>query len=103
MVLADRQHVPDSMASWIPQDIASEVVSDDNPKGRLTNSNLELAVEVLAIRVALTVAPKVKHVPRSNMYHWGHCVTTPLRSAGLKEWCPRPRGPQLGAFSEAWR
>jgi hypothetical protein len=45
------------------QDIASEMVSDDNPEGHLTNSNLELAAEVMAVGVALAVAPNVKHVP----------------------------------------
>jgi hypothetical protein len=33
----------------------------DNPLGRLTNSDLELVAEVLAVGVALTKAPKVKH------------------------------------------
>jgi hypothetical protein len=34
-----------------PKDIASDVVSDDNPEGGITNSDLKLAAEVLAIGV----------------------------------------------------
>jgi hypothetical protein len=44
-----------------PVDISSEVILMDNPQGHLTNSYLELAAEVLAVGVALTGAPKVKH------------------------------------------
>jgi len=36
-----------------PEDIAREVVSVDTPNGRLTNSDLELVAEVLAVEVAL--------------------------------------------------
>jgi hypothetical protein len=63
-----------------PQDIASEVVSDDNPEGRLTNSDLQLAAEVMAVGVALAVAPNVKHVPLGTL-----CDNT-QRSAGLRRW-----------------
>ena len=37
-----------------PDDIAREVVSVDTPNGRLTNSDLKLATEVLAVGVALS-------------------------------------------------
>jgi hypothetical protein len=51
-----------------PHDIASEVVSDGNPEGRLTNSNLELAAEVMAVGIALVLAPKVKHVLLGTLF-----------------------------------
>ena len=58
-----------------PSDISSEVISDDNPSGRLTNSDLELAAEVLAIGVALSSAPTVKHAPLGTL-----CDNTPTVS-----------------------
>ena len=45
-----------------PQDIADEVRSDNNPTGSITNSDLELAAEVLAAAVMLAQAPVTKHV-----------------------------------------
>jgi hypothetical protein len=56
-------------------DIASEVVSDGNPDGCLTNSNLKLAAEVMAVGIALAVAPKVKHVLLRTL-----CDSTPTVS-----------------------
>jgi hypothetical protein len=44
-----------------PRDIAKSVISDDNPTGTITNSDLELAAEVLAVGVILTNAPEIKH------------------------------------------
>ena len=44
-----------------PRDIADSVITDDNPNGTITNSDLELAAEVLAVGVILTEAPDVKH------------------------------------------
>jgi hypothetical protein len=38
-----------------------------HPVGRLTNSNLELAAEVMAVGIALAVAPTVKHVPLGTL------------------------------------
>jgi hypothetical protein len=55
-----------------PSDIASDVVSDTNPAGGITNSNLELAVEVMAIGVILEQAPHIKHVPLGTL-----CNDTP--------------------------
>ncbi len=51
------------------------MVSDDNPEGRLTNSDLELAAEIMAVGIALAVAPKVKHVPLGTL-----CDNTPMVS-----------------------
>jgi hypothetical protein len=42
-------------AAFLPE-IESKVVSNDNPDRRLTNSNLELAAEVLAVGVVLATA-----------------------------------------------
>jgi hypothetical protein len=36
-----------------PHDIAADVITDDNLAGSITNSDLELAAEVLAIGVIL--------------------------------------------------
>ena len=58
-----------------PVDISSEVISMDNPQGRLTNSDLELAAEVFAVGVALTGAPHVKHAALGTL-----CDNTPTVS-----------------------
>ena len=47
----------------------------DNPLGCLTNSDLELVAEVLAVGVALTGAPKVKHAALGTL-----CDNTPTVS-----------------------
>jgi hypothetical protein len=73
-----------------PQDIASEVVSDDNPAGRLTNSNLELAAEVMAVRIALAVALKVKHVPLGTL-----CDNKPTVS-WIDKMASKAKGPMAG-------
>ena len=58
-----------------PPDIASNVVSDANPHGGITNSDLELAAEVLAIGVILEQAPNIKHAPLGTL-----CDNTPTVS-----------------------
>jgi hypothetical protein len=73
-----------------PHDIASEVVSDGNPEGRLTNSNLKLAAEVMAVRIALAVAPKVKHVPLGTL-----CDNTPTVS-WIEKMASKAKGPTAG-------
>jgi hypothetical protein len=72
------------------QDIASEVVSDDNPDGHLTNSNLELAAEVMAVGVALAMAPKVKHVLLGTL-----CDNTPTVS-WIEKMASKAKGPTAG-------
>ena len=57
-----------------PEDIAREVVSVDTPNGRLTNSDLELAAEVLAVGVALEQMNS-KHTPLGTL-----CDNTPTVS-----------------------
>jgi hypothetical protein len=57
-----------------PEDIAQEVVSVDSPKGRLTNSDLELAAEVRAVGVALERV-NAKHTPLGTL-----CDNTPTVS-----------------------
>jgi hypothetical protein len=57
-----------------PEDIAREVVSVDTPHGRLTNSDLELAAEVLAVGVALE-RMNSKHTPLGTL-----CDNTPTVS-----------------------
>jgi hypothetical protein len=57
-----------------PEDIAREVVSVDTPHGRLTNSDLELAAEVLAVGVALE-RMNSKHTPLGTL-----CDNTPMVS-----------------------
>jgi hypothetical protein len=57
-----------------PEDIAREVVLVDMPKGQLTNSDLELAAEVLAVGVALEQV-NAKHTPLGR-----RCNNTPTVS-----------------------
>ena len=57
-----------------PDDIAREVVSVETPNGRLTNSDLELAAEVLAVGVALE-RMNSKHTPLGTL-----CDNTPTVS-----------------------
>jgi hypothetical protein len=56
-------------------DIATDVITDDNPNGGITNSDLELAAEVLAIGVILDTAPTIKHAPLGTL-----CDNTPTVS-----------------------
>ncbi len=51
-----------------PKDIALDVVSDDNPEGGITNSDLKLAAEVLAIGVILDQAPGIRHAPLGTLW-----------------------------------
>jgi hypothetical protein len=46
-----------------PSDIAKDVISIDNPSGSITNSDLELAAEVITIGVILGIAPVIRHQP----------------------------------------
>jgi hypothetical protein len=58
-----------------PHNIAADVISDDNPAGGITNSDLELAAAVLAIGVILESAPTMKHAPLGTL-----CDNTPTVS-----------------------
>ncbi len=88
---------PSIWQAAFPPDIESEVVSNDNPDGRLTNSNLEL------LRKSLPSEWYLLQPQRSSISHWGRCVTTPQQSARSTRWPPRPRAPQRDASSGAWR
>ena len=58
-----------------PADITAEVVSEDSPHSHLTNSDLELAAEVLAVGIALDRITNTKHVPLGTL-----CDNTPTVS-----------------------
>ena len=58
-----------------PRDVSNKVVSFDNPGGQLTNSDLELAAEVMGIGVILTEAPVVRQEPLGTL-----CDNTPTVS-----------------------
>ena len=58
-----------------PADIATEVVSEDTLHGCLTNSDLELAAEVLAVGIALDRITNTKHAPLGML-----CDNTPTVS-----------------------
>jgi hypothetical protein len=58
-----------------PHDIEADIITDDNPSGSITNSDLELAAEVLAIGVILESAPKIMHAPLGTL-----CDNTPTVS-----------------------
>ncbi len=66
------------------------MVSDNNPEWRLTNSDLELAAEVMAVGIALAVAPKVKHVPLGTL-----CDNTPTVS-WIEKMASKAKGPMAG-------
>jgi hypothetical protein len=67
--------MPSVWREEFPTNIATNVISDDNPMGGITNSDLELATEVLAIGVILTSAPTPKHAPLGTL-----CDNTPTVS-----------------------
>ena len=56
-------------------DISHNVVSLSNPAGSITNSDLELAAEVLAVGALLAKAPVIKHQPIGTL-----CDNTPTIS-----------------------
>ena len=58
-----------------PEDIQRQVVSDSNPTGTLTNSDLELAAEVLAVGVLIDHTPSVKRMTVGTL-----CDNTPTVS-----------------------
>jgi hypothetical protein len=58
-----------------PVNIATEVVSDDNLAGNITNLDLELAAEVFAVGIVLETAPRAKHAPLGTL-----CDNTPTVS-----------------------
>ena len=67
--------LPSVWREEFPTNIAANVISDDNPSGGITNSDLELAAEVLAIGVILTTVLKIKHAPLGTL-----CDNTPMVS-----------------------
>jgi hypothetical protein len=73
-----------------PNDILSEVISEDNPGGRLMNLDLELAAEVMAVGVALTGAPKMKHAPLGTL-----CDNTPIVS-WIDQMASKSKSPTAG-------
>jgi hypothetical protein len=73
-----------------PRDIAANVITDDNLVGSITNSDLELAVEVLAIGVILESAPTIKHAPLGTL-----CDNTPTVS-WVKKMASKANTPTAG-------
>ncbi len=78
-----------------PQDIADNVISDKNPNRAITNSDLELAAEVLAVGIILAKAPTIKH------HTLGICVITTPPSAGSIKWHQNSSSPQPDLSSAA--
>ena len=72
-----------------PEDIAQEVVLVNTPNGRLTNSDLELAAEVLAVGVALSQV-NTKHTPLGTL-----CDNTPTVS-WVDKMASKSRSPTAG-------
>jgi hypothetical protein len=75
-----------------PHDIASAVVSDGNPEGRLTNSDLELVAEVMAVGIALAITSNIKHVPLGTL-----CDNTPTVS-WIEKMASKAKGPTAGCL-----
>jgi len=76
-----------------PADIAAEVVSEDTPHGRLANSDLELAAEVLAVGIALDRITNTKHVPLGTL-----CDYTPTVS-WIDKMASKSKSPTAGRLA----
>ncbi len=79
-----------------PSDIAANVISDTNPAGGITSSDLELAAEVMAIGVILIMALHIKHAPLGTL-----CDNIPtvswVEKNGIKGHVPHSRMDALRA------
>jgi hypothetical protein len=73
-----------------PSDIAKDVISIDNPSGSITNSDLELAAEVIAIVVILVITPVIRHQPIGTL-----CDNTPTVS-WIKKMASKSKSPTAG-------
>ncbi len=73
-----------------PLYIALDVVSLSNPDGSITNSNLELAAEVLAVGVLLAKASFIKHQPIGTL-----CDNSPTVS-WIEKMASKSRSPMAG-------
>ncbi len=73
-----------------PLDITQDVVSLSNPDGSITNSDLELAAEVLAIGVLLAKASFIKHQPIGTL-----CDNSPTIS-WIEKMASKSRSPMAG-------
>ena len=73
-----------------PLDIAKDVVSLSNPNGSITNSDLELAAEVLAVGVLMAKALIIKHQPIGTL-----CDNSPTVS-WIEKFASKSRSPTAG-------
>ncbi len=73
-----------------PVDIATDVILDDNPEGKITNSDLKLAVEVFAVGIVLEKALQVKHAPLGTL-----CNNTPTIS-WIDQMASKSKSPTAG-------
>jgi hypothetical protein len=73
-----------------PLDIAHNVVSLSNPNGSITNSDLELAAEVLAVGVLVAKALIIKHQPIGTL-----CDNSPTVS-WIEKFASKSRSPTAG-------
>ena len=73
-------------------DISHNIVSLLNSAGSITNSDLELAVEVLAVGALLAKAPVIKHQPIGTLYD-----NTPTVS-WIKKMASKSTSPTAGRF-----
>ena len=73
-----------------PLDIAQDVVSLSNPNGSITNLDLELAAEVLAMGVLLVKALLIKHQPIGTL-----CDNSPTVS-WIEKFASKSRSPMAG-------
>ncbi len=75
MVLPSGSHVAATGHKVFPSDIAADVIFDTNPVGSITSSDLELALDVMAVGVILITVPHIKHAPLGTL-----CNNTPTVS-----------------------
>jgi hypothetical protein len=73
-----------------PIDIATDVILDKNPAGKITNLDLELAAEVFVVGIALEKAPQARHAPLGTL-----CNNTPTVS-WINRMASKSRSPIAG-------
>jgi hypothetical protein len=81
---------PQVWRTEFPVDIATDVISDDNPEEKITNLDLELVAEVFAVGIALEKAPQAKHAPLGTL-----CNNTPTIS-WIDRMASKSKSPTVG-------
>jgi hypothetical protein len=81
---------PQVWQTEFPVNIATDVILDDNPEGKITNLDLELTAEVFAVGITLEKAPQAKHAPLGTL-----CNNTPTVS-WIDQMASKSKSPTAG-------